>query len=63
MLAQIAADPGSSLANLGASGAIAAAMGAFLITYPRDRIRTVLTFGLFLRIPSYGLAYQLNSGS
>ena len=25
-------------------------MGAFLITYPRDRIRTVVVLGLFVRI-------------
>jgi len=25
-------------------------MGAFLITYPRDRIRTVVVFGFFVRI-------------
>jgi len=37
MLAQVAADPASTVPILGASGAIAAVMGAFLITYPRDR--------------------------
>jgi membrane associated rhomboid family serine protease len=42
MLAQVLANPDSSVPNLGASGAIAAVMGAFLITYPRDRIKTVL---------------------
>jgi membrane associated rhomboid family serine protease len=50
MLAQVAADPGSMVANLGASGAIAAVMGAFLVTYPRDRIRTVLLIGWFVNI-------------
>jgi len=50
MLAQVAADPASTVPNLGASGAIAAVMGAFLVTYPRDRIRTVLFFGWFYRI-------------
>ncbi len=50
MLAQVAADPGSTIPNLGASGAIAAVMGAFLVTYPRDRIRTVLLVGWFVRI-------------
>jgi membrane associated rhomboid family serine protease len=50
MAAQIAADPGSTIPNLGASGAIAAVMGAFLITYPRDRIRTILFFGIFFRV-------------
>jgi membrane associated rhomboid family serine protease len=45
MLAQVALSPGSTVPSLGASGAIAAVMGAFLVTYPRDRIRTVLFFG------------------
>ena len=48
--AQILAAPNSTVPNLGASGAIAAVMGVFLITYPRDRIRTVLLFGWFSRI-------------
>src|ERR1043166_4798726 len=42
-----AAMPHSTVPTLGASGAIAAVMGAFLITYPRDRIRTVLFLGVF----------------
>jgi membrane associated rhomboid family serine protease len=50
MLAQVAADPTSSLPCLGASGAIAAVMGAFLVTYPRDKIRTVLLIGWFVRV-------------
>jgi membrane associated rhomboid family serine protease len=50
MLAQVVADPGSTVPNLGASGAIAAVMGAFLVTYPRDQIRTVLFLGWFYRI-------------
>jgi len=48
--AQIIADPSSTIPNLGASGAIAAVMGAFIITYPRDRIRTVLLIGWFVRV-------------
>ena len=50
MLAQVAAAPTSELPNLGASGAIAAVMGAFLVTYPRDRIKTALFFLIFVRI-------------
>ena len=51
MLAQIAADPHSTVPNLGASGAIAAVMGGFLVTYPRDRIRTLIFLGFFIAIP------------
>ena len=50
MIAQVAADPHSTVPNLGASGAIAAVMGAFMITYPRDRIKSVLFILLFARI-------------
>ena len=50
MLAQVFADPHSTVPNLGASGAIAAVMGAFLVTYPRDQIRTLLFIFVFARI-------------
>jgi membrane associated rhomboid family serine protease len=48
--AQIIVDPTSIIPNLGASGAIAAVMGAFLVTYPRDQIRTVVVIGWFARV-------------
>ena len=48
--AQVIIDPTSTIPNLGASGAIAAVMGAFLVTYPRDKIRTVVLIGWFSRI-------------
>jgi membrane associated rhomboid family serine protease len=50
MLAQVLANPHSTVPNLGASGAIAAVMGAFLVTYPRDRIRAVLFIFVFFRV-------------
>src|SRR5271157_1857237 len=49
-LAQVLADPHSTVPNLGASGAIAAVMGAFLVTYPTDRIRTLLFIFIFVRV-------------
>jgi membrane associated rhomboid family serine protease len=49
-VAQVLADPHSTVPNLGASGAIAAVMGAFLVTYPRDQIRTLLFIFVFARI-------------
>ncbi len=48
--AQVVVDPTSTVPNLGASGAIAAVMGAFLVTYPTDQIRTVVVFGIFVKI-------------
>jgi len=54
-LAQTALMPHSTVPNLGASGAIAGVMGAFLVTYPQDKIRTLLMLGWFIdvtRIPA-----------
>src|SRR6202035_3664242 len=39
MMAQVLGDPFSRTPGLGASGAIAAVMGAFIVTFPRDRIK------------------------
>jgi membrane associated rhomboid family serine protease len=50
MGAQVAISPSSAVPNLGASGAIAAVMGAFLATYPRDEIRSILVVIVFVRI-------------
>ena len=50
MLAQIVGDPFSNVPGLGASGAIAAVMGAFIVTYPRDRIKTVVFLFIFFRV-------------
>jgi membrane associated rhomboid family serine protease len=49
-LAQIAVMPHSTVPNLGASGAIAGVMGAFLVTYPQDQIRALLLFGWWTRV-------------
>jgi membrane associated rhomboid family serine protease len=50
MLTQLVAGPHSTVPCLGASGAIAAVMGAFLVTYPGDQIKTVLLFGWFVKV-------------
>lgn len=49
-LAQVLVDPHSTVPNLGASGAIAAVMGAFIVTYPRDQIKSILFIFVFFRI-------------
>jgi rhomboid family protein len=49
-LAQVATSPESTIPNLGASGAIAAVMGAFLVTYPRDKIRSLLVLFVFVQV-------------
>jgi membrane associated rhomboid family serine protease len=50
MLTQVGFDPHSTVPNLGASGAIAAVMGGFLVTYPRDQIRSLLVIFVFVRV-------------
>jgi membrane associated rhomboid family serine protease len=50
MLAQVVVDPHSTVPNLGASGAIAAVMGAFLIMYPRDQIKSILVIFIFVKV-------------
>jgi membrane associated rhomboid family serine protease len=59
MLAQILGDPLSRIPSLGASGAIAAVMGAFIITFPRDQIRTLLFFFIFIRITFIPAAFVI----
>lgn len=49
-LAQVIMNAGSESPNLGASGAIAAVMGAFLVSFPSDRIKTILFLGFFITI-------------
>lgn len=50
MMGQVLGSPNSHVSCLGASGAIAAVMGAFIVTYPRDRIRTLVWFLIFIRV-------------
>jgi len=53
--AQVAADPSSTLPVIGASGAVAAVLGAYLVLYPRARVLSLVYFGLFfqlIRIPA-----------
>lgn len=48
--AQVVINPASTIPNLGASGAIAAVMGAFIVKFPHDRIRTIIFLGWFVTI-------------
>src|SRR5262249_41367159 len=50
MTAQIIASANSTVPNLGPSGAIAAVMGAFIVTYPRDRIKTLVIIFFFASV-------------
>ncbi|MHC5538560.1 rhomboid family intramembrane serine protease [Singulisphaera rosea] len=50
-LAQIAASPDSLIPTLGASGAIAGVMGAYLVWFPHNQVR-VLVFQFLTRMPA-----------
>jgi len=48
--AQIAADPFSRVPMVGASGAIAAVMGGYLVLFPRAKVDVLIIFVVFFRI-------------
>ena len=52
--AHIYGEPNSTIPMVGASGAVAAVMGAFLVTYPRDTIRTLILrpFPSIINVPA-----------
>ncbi len=55
-LTQVALDPTSVLPTVGASGAIAGVLGAYLISYPRARVLTlvpIFIFPWFVEIPAF----------
>ena len=47
-LAQVAIDPTSTIPTIGASGAIAATLGAYFVLFPRARITSLVFLGLLL---------------
>jgi membrane associated rhomboid family serine protease len=47
---QMAADPGSMIPMVGASGAIAGVMGAYLLLFPKARVDVLLIIVVFIRI-------------
>lgn len=58
--AQVLIDPFSAVPNIGASGAIAGVLGAYLALYPRARVDTLIPVGLgFMRTVALPALYVL----
>ncbi len=49
-LAHILTNPGSQIPTVGASGAIAAVLGAYLVLFPQSRVLTFIPLGFFMRL-------------
>lgn len=49
-VAQVLTSPHSTVPMVGASGAIAAVLGAYLLEYPNARVRSLLLLGYFIRL-------------
>jgi len=49
-LTHVFVSPASSLPSLGASGAIGAILGAYIVMFPRSQVRVLLLFGFFVVI-------------
>jgi membrane associated rhomboid family serine protease len=49
-LAHVASDTSSVIPSLGASGAISGVMAAYLVLYPQNQIRALITLGYFVTI-------------
>lgn len=58
-LAFIATDPGGEVPMVGASGAIAGVLGAYLISYPKARVQTLIFIMYFIRIARIPALYVL----
>ena len=48
--AQIATDPSSTVTNIGASGAIAGILGAYLLLFPRAKVTTLVFLIVFITV-------------
>ena len=49
-IAHIFTNPASSIPTVGASGAIAAVLGAYLVLYPRQKVLTLIPLGFWMRM-------------
>jgi rhomboid family protein len=58
-LAQVAIDPNSPVPTIGASGAIAATLGAYLVFYPGARVTSLVFLGFFYQLMNIPAAIVL----
>jgi membrane associated rhomboid family serine protease len=49
-LVHVLTNPNSQIPTVGASGAIAAVLGGYLVLYPQSRVMTLIPLGLFTRV-------------
>jgi membrane associated rhomboid family serine protease len=49
-ITHIATQPNSIIPTIGASGAVAGVLGAYLVLYPRARVLTLVFLGIFIRM-------------
>ena len=59
VMSHILLEPNSSVPLIGASGAIAGVLGAYLVLFPRHRILSLIPFGLFSRFVHVPAIYFL----
>ena len=55
-LSQALPDPSSQIPMIGASGAISGVLGAYVVFFPKEKIKVAIPFGFFLqilRLPAY----------
>ena len=58
-LAQYVFSPNSDIPMLGASGAVAGVLGAYLVFFPKHQIETLIPFGLFARVVNLPASFIL----
>ena len=56
---QVVIDPSSPIPMIGASGAIAAVLGAYLVLYPRARVQTLVILFIFIQVVNIPAAILL----
>ena len=49
-LSQVAIDPSSTIPTIGASGAVAATLGAYFVLFPRARVTSLVFLGFFYQL-------------